>query len=154
MTSILNTSCSCQPENLRCEPCQPGHYSVGDSVGCMPCEVAKYSNAVNANTCNSCMQNATSLQGSLVEEYCVCKIGHKMDSTRSTSACSQCPPGKYKSINISSTYLLCEEGSYSHLIGSCGCKSCPPNTYSTTGAISISECGCLVGTRDLQSMPP
>ena len=154
----------CRPS--RAPPRHAGHSLVfmwanhlladGDSIGCIPCQVAKYSNAVNADTCNLCMQNATSLQGSLVEEDCVCGIGHTvtMDPTRSTVACSHCPPGKYKSINGSSACLLCEEGSYSHLIVSSGCKSCPPNAYSTTGAILIQGVVVLWGTRDFLPCSP
>jgi hypothetical protein len=171
--------------NTICWACVPGKFSnisgSTTSANCINCEAGKYSNG-GVSVCTDCVQGSTSPIGSTAITSCVCKSGFvtvstnplvceqaacTAGSTGPSGSCTQCVPGKYKTVSGSApcddclagkysaatgastaaTCLSCSAGSYAGTPGSFACSLCPSGKYSAvTGASTSTTCqDCSAG---------
>lgn len=61
-------------------------------------------------------------------------------STRGSSVCSKCMPGKYQTESGKTTCDSCPPGTYSSEYGSTACTTCGPGTYSNGGSFQCTAC--------------
>ena len=159
---IGNTLCKpCEPgfwvtsANTICWACVPGKFSnisgSTTSANCINCEAGKYSNG-GVSVCTDCVQGSTSPIGSTAITSCVCKSGFvtvstnplvceqaacTAGSTGPSGSCTQCVPGKYKTVSGSAPCDDCLAGKYSAATGAstvATCQNCSAGSYSATPA--------------------
>jgi hypothetical protein len=134
------TSPSTSTSQNDCE-CNAG-FTGPDGGSCTVCAVGKYKSGVGAEACASCPAFSTSPTGSTVVESCQCNAGY---TGPDGSTCSPCAAGTYKGTIGSDACTDCSAGTYSSTLGrtTAGeCMTCPLNSDSASGSVSIQDCLC------------
>ena len=163
-TTLQDITCKSCPSGKTSEPgantvvnvcrCSAGTYGPdGDGQGCSPCAPNTYRNFVDPSpSCIDCPLNSQtqgSAQGSKTD--CKCNAGFEGEDG---GPCTQCPPGKYKTVAGSGKCVDCsiECGAGRYRSRKCSsdadieCTGCPKDTSSNAGAIDIKDCWCVAGT--------
>jgi hypothetical protein len=150
---------------------------------CINCAAGKYHAVHTDGICVNCPLYSTSPAGSSLMSQCTCNSGYEKvaidalnftceplsctaGSTGPAGSCTQCVPGKYKTVSGSalcddclagkysaatgsstaSTCQNCTAGTYSETAGSPACTLCPSGKYSAgTGASTSTTCQCAAG---------
>ena len=123
-----------------CKVCEPGYYQpeIG-ALECNACEQGKYQPSPGSTSCTSCPSGYATTSNS--------------DRTKFEYACEQCGPGKFTSLQRSTSESLpdavicspCPRGTYMPLSGQATCFPCSEtNVYITSdlGSTSIQQCRC------------
>jgi len=153
---------------------------------CSSCPAGTYIGTTGATVCQNCTTHSTQVHttspiGSTSFSSCTCKSGYEKvgtnpfecialacaaGSTGPAGSCTQCVPGKYKTVSGSAlcddclagkysaatgastaaTCLSCSSSTYSETAGSPACTLCPSGKYSAgTGASTSTTCQCAAG---------
>ena len=143
--------------NNTCTPCLTGTYKPGrgtggcttrgqGATGCRECPVGKYGSSGGLNTCALCGTGTFSnITGGTSHDTCVqCVAGKASNVEASTNhaTCTSCGPGKFSRMG-QRVCTPCLAGKYAAASGAVQCESCPPNSYSTTSALLISQAVCV-----------
>jgi hypothetical protein len=134
-----------------CQPCEPGSYAAeAGAAVCTKCPAGSYSPSSGSNTsdsCLSCPQDATSVEGSSSLDQCTCKEGYETRDDYDTSmGCLPCAAGMYKEFAAQAACVSCPEGFYTETPASTYCKACPPGRTSFLASQTLADCYCKPGT--------
>ena len=123
-----------------CE-CNAG-FTGPNGGSCTECVSGKYKSGVGSEACASCPAFSTSPTGSTVVESCQCNAGY---TGSDGGSCSPCAAGTYKGAIGSDVCTECSAGTYSPTLGlttADECITCPLNSDSASGSVSIQDCLC------------
>jgi hypothetical protein len=131
-TSIASTSsASCL--------CNTGYTGNNGDI-CYACSFASYKPLTGSSSCLSCPSHAnTSTVASTTNTSCVCEGGYVGNNG---ATCNECSAGYYCTGGTSST--ICPVNTYCPK-GSSLPTSCPNNSTSLVGSITLTNCTCITG---------
>lgn len=129
-----------------CEKCPMGTWkSDTGEFACTDCFAGTHSaevGATNVSACTPCPRASTSVVGSSSVGACKCNPGfHGADG----EACTDCPPGTFKSFPGSEHCTDCGDNTYSKVVAASAestCGICPKNSSSQMGSAA---CVCDAG---------
>lgn len=124
-----------------CTACAAGSYKPSYGTHpCTPCQRGKFSTTdtgTSESVCTSCPVNSDSVEGSFAASSCTCNKGYYLSS----SVCTLCAVGMYKSTQSDAACSSCPLGSSTLSTGSEGSSQCTCNAgkYGPMGG-SCNEC--------------